>query len=292
VYTRLPKGQTKPNEEPKPDETMNNGNTSGQTDQNNDHGSAPHDGPQGKVGSDNHMKGTLKIHGDVVSPQVGGVGDPRENARHAGVMAFMNERTFSIVTDGTSMGPDQENNPGSDTAGMDPGGTGNWGSSFDPGDGTGGCPPGHYCAPHTIGKNEYATNGKDPGPGTNIDPSTGTKPGTYHPGVPHVPTKVAVDEDGGLDKDIVKREVAKHKAAIGYCYEKQLTVDPNLEGTVTLAFTIGMDGQMVSVNVQSSTIGSKEVDSCVRQEALTWKFPPSSGRTKVTYPFQFHVSGK
>lgn len=96
------------------------------------------------------------------------------------------------------------------------------------------------------------------------------------------------DADGGLSKEQVNRVVMSHKAALKYCYEKELQRKPNLEGKVELYWVIGSDGDVERVKVTTSTMADAEVESCMQRQVKNWRFPKATAPTIVSrYPFFF-----
>ena len=93
---------------------------------------------------------------------------------------------------------------------------------------------------------------------------------------------------GQLSKELIDREVRRHKAQIQFCYQKQLTRAPNLAGKVSLQWIIAMDGSVKSAKVKSSTLGNDDAESCLVRALQNWKFPkPEGGVVEVIYPFLF-----
>jgi hypothetical protein len=103
-----------------------------------------------------------------------------------------------------------------------------------------------------------------------------------------VPT-VAVGQpaaQGSLDKEIIRRHVKRNLGRIRYCYEKQLLAEPALQGTVTVQFVIGVDGDVTS---SSGSGMHPEVASCVATaiKAIRFPKPAGGGHVDVRYPFVF-----
>jgi len=92
---------------------------------------------------------------------------------------------------------------------------------------------------------------------------------------------------GPLDKAIIRRIVRSHINEVRHCYNKGLTKDPKLEGTVTVSFTIGASGSVTESKVKSTTLGDVAVGKCIATAAKRWKYPKPKGGgvVVVTYPF-------
>lgn len=95
--------------------------------------------------------------------------------------------------------------------------------------------------------------------------------------------------DGGLDREIIQRVVRQNRAGIKACYEQELQKSPGLSGEVTMAFTIGPRGDVLSVSRANSTLNHTGVEQCVMQRIRRWVFPEPKGGSivKVRYPFRF-----
>jgi hypothetical protein len=98
---------------------------------------------------------------------------------------------------------------------------------------------------------------------------------------------------GCLTQEVVLRVLNRVQNQAKYCYEKELTRNPNLAGKVTTAFVIGAAGAVQSVNISESTMGSPEVESCLSRVVQRLTFPPcvGGGVAEVTYPWIFKSSG-
>lgn len=93
---------------------------------------------------------------------------------------------------------------------------------------------------------------------------------------------------GQLSKELIDREVRRHRAQITFCYNKQLVRFPNLKGKVVLRWIIAMDGSVRSPKVKSSSLGNKDAESCMVRALGGWRFPkPQGGVVQVDYPFFF-----
>jgi len=98
---------------------------------------------------------------------------------------------------------------------------------------------------------------------------------------------------GALDKDIVRRIVRAHINEVRHCYNQGLARDPNLDGRVTVNFTIDERGRVSASSEHSSTLTDRGVTQCVVKAVKRWKFPkPKGGSTvEVRYPFVFGEGG-
>jgi outer membrane biosynthesis protein TonB len=92
-----------------------------------------------------------------------------------------------------------------------------------------------------------------------------------------------------VDKAALSRFINLRKGSIQGCYEAQLKRSPSLHGKLVLRFTIGTRGQIVEVSIDSDTLGSDELASCITRLVKAWRMPFSpDADTTVTFPFLFH----
>ena len=95
--------------------------------------------------------------------------------------------------------------------------------------------------------------------------------------------------EGGLDKDAIADVIRRNLGQIRYCYERQLSSNPDLYGKVLVRFTIGASGDVGEPRVDNSTLKSAMVEGCILRRLAGWKFPLPKGGTqvRVSYPFLF-----
>ncbi len=94
---------------------------------------------------------------------------------------------------------------------------------------------------------------------------------------------------GGLDREIIAQYIKSKLGQILYCYERQLSANPDLFGKVAVKFTIGSTGQVEQQLIGDTTLKNSNVEGCILNRVASWKFPAPQGGTKVlvTYPFLF-----
>jgi len=97
------------------------------------------------------------------------------------------------------------------------------------------------------------------------------------------------DVEGGLDPEVIASFIRSRLGEILYCYERQLSANPNLYGKVGVKFIIGGNGFVESTRVFQSSLQNATVEGCIAQKIGKWKFPTPKGGTQVvvTYPFMF-----
>lgn len=95
--------------------------------------------------------------------------------------------------------------------------------------------------------------------------------------------------DGGLDKEVIARIIGNYLGEIRYCYERQLSAEPDLYGKVQVKFTIDSEGNVNQHRIGATTLSSAMVEGCILRRLARWKFPKPRGGTHVlvTYPFMF-----
>jgi hypothetical protein len=214
-----------------------------------------------------------------------------EQAQKAGVLGVLNRQSggvFASVT-GTgdySSGYDDRDIQGG-LLGNEPGEMqGGWGYGVA---GTG--PGGGGTGMGTIGRGGYGGIGHGAGTGSGYGVGGGRGGGGNRRAlVPNV--KIGnVSATGDLDKEIIRKYIRQKMAQFEYCYQKQLTVNPALAGTVQTNFRISPDGSVVSAT--ASGMSNREVESCVEGVIRSIKFPKPTGGgfVQVSYPFRFSTSG-
>jgi TonB family protein len=94
---------------------------------------------------------------------------------------------------------------------------------------------------------------------------------------------------GSLPKEVIHRIVHRHVSEVKFCYEKDLLINPNLAGRVTVQFVVSGNGQVLSAVVAKSTLGSQTVENCIVEAVRRWTFPSpeDGGIVTVVYPFEF-----
>ncbi len=94
---------------------------------------------------------------------------------------------------------------------------------------------------------------------------------------------------GGLDREVIAEYIRSKLGEILYCYERQLSANPDLFGKVEVKFTIGGTGLVGTRNIGATSLKNQRVENCILQKISAWKFPSPKGGTqvRVTYPFLF-----
>jgi TonB family protein len=94
--------------------------------------------------------------------------------------------------------------------------------------------------------------------------------------------------DGSRSKAEIMAVINAHMPDIRNIYNKYLKLKPGFSGRVTLKFTIAPSGDIVSINIVSSTTDYDEFDNAVKNMVETWKWKViKSGNTMPKVPFDF-----
>lgn len=99
---------------------------------------------------------------------------------------------------------------------------------------------------------------------------------------------------GGLDKDVVARVIKRYWAQIKYCYEKELSKNPNLYGKIAVKFTISGNGSVSEAEIEQTEMNNAAVEECIIRNIKRWMFPAPKGGgiVVVRYPFIFKSAGQ
>src|SRR5215813_12847982 len=94
--------------------------------------------------------------------------------------------------------------------------------------------------------------------------------------------------DGGLSREQILKVVLSHKAAIQFCYEKELQRFPHLAGTVKIDWKVNLDGRVEGAKIGSSSLGNPSAEGCMVRQVKAWQFPKPNGVIcNVSFPFFF-----
>jgi len=94
---------------------------------------------------------------------------------------------------------------------------------------------------------------------------------------------------GALDKSLIDAVIKRHMNQIRYCYQRELTKNPNLGGKITVKFVIAKDGSVSKASIKSSTMNNSAVEGCITGRFMRFQFPEprGGGIVIVSYPFIF-----
>lgn len=78
--------------------------------------------------------------------------------------------------------------------------------------------------------------------------------------------------------DVITRVIAKHQAAIDYCFKQVAKLKPNLKGEVLVRFSIRPNGRTGSIKIVRSTLNERNVERCMVQKIRGWADFPKIDR--------------
>ncbi len=98
---------------------------------------------------------------------------------------------------------------------------------------------------------------------------------------------------GGLSQEVVGRYIKRYWAQFKFCYERELSKNPNLYGKITTTFTIAGNGRVAEAQVIQTTMHNTNVEQCLLRVIRRIRFPApkGGGEVIVTYPFMFTTAG-
>ena len=94
---------------------------------------------------------------------------------------------------------------------------------------------------------------------------------------------------GSLAKSVILSVLKRYYSRIKYCYQKELTRNPNLHGKVKVYFVIGGNGKVKESRAMpnESTLKSSAVLDCVAGVIRQIRFPKPKGGGIVVVKFPF-----
>jgi TonB family protein len=111
---------------------------------------------------------------------------------------------------------------------------------------------------------------------------------------PTVLSTTGTGMNSAMDRQVIGSVIRGHLHEVRGCYEKELAYKPQLGGVVTTHFTIAHTGEVISANVQDSTVNDPALEQCITQMVRGWAFPaqPQMGTVQVSYPFALERDAK
>ena len=152
-------------------------------------------------------------------------------------------------------------------------------------------------SPTSLGIGDYLTSCPGCPPSLGSNDRGGDRPGrprlrtgeagTRVPRELVVPGKPVVSD--GLDMELVRRVIRQHVAETRACYERALQTRNDLEGKVSIKFTISGQGEVIAATLEENTMGADTVADCLQARIRRWVFPAPAGGglVIVKYPFLF-----
>jgi TonB family protein len=100
----------------------------------------------------------------------------------------------------------------------------------------------------------------------------------------------AVELQGGLSAEVVRRVNQRHINEVRFCYEQGLSRAPDAEGRVVLRYTIAPAGVVKTAEVASSTVTYAQIGTCLTQAVRRWQYPAPEGGGVVTVSLPITLS--
>lgn len=108
------------------------------------------------------------------------------------------------------------------------------------------------------------------------------------PPTPSTKVKKKALPNGTIDKAAAQSVTKKNFARVRACYEKQLKVNNLLQGNIMVRIVVYPDGSVNSVKFTQDTIHNQTMNSCIKNEIMSWTFPkPEGGKAEVHVPYRF-----
>lgn len=102
----------------------------------------------------------------------------------------------------------------------------------------------------------------------------------------------AMSVSGRLPPEVIQRIIRQNFGRFRLCYERGLSMNPNLQGRVSIRFVIGRDGAVSNIGNAGSDMPDGGVVSCIVRSFYGLSFPqPEGGIVTVVYPISFSPGG-
>lgn len=106
-----------------------------------------------------------------------------------------------------------------------------------------------------------------------------------------VKVKPRVSAEGGSiagtgDENQIKATVNRYTGQLTYCYEKQLKVNPNLQGRIEVGWTVVAGAVTGAPYIIANTTGDSALADCVTGKIRRWQFPADADGP-MSWPFVF-----
>jgi len=92
---------------------------------------------------------------------------------------------------------------------------------------------------------------------------------------------------GALAKSVIAAVIRRYYNRIKYCYQKELTRNPNLYGKIKVYFVIAGNGTVKEARVSQTTMNNRNVEDCVCSVIRQIRFPKPKGGGIVVVKFPF-----
>lgn len=118
-------------------------------------------------------------------------------------------------------------------------------------------------------------------------PSSGAPVATRRPILAPRPSDVELGGDAGSrSPESILRVIRTHIGGFRYSYDKALKTNAEIGGKISLRFTIAPSGDIVAIEIVSSSTGVASLDDEIKEKARRMKFDSiEKGNVTVTYAF-------
>ncbi|MFQ5585098.1 MAG: TonB family protein, partial [Calditrichia bacterium] len=93
------------------------------------------------------------------------------------------------------------------------------------------------------------------------------------------------------DAQSILAVINQNKTSVEYCYQRQLKLNPGLNGEIQLEIVIAPEGKVASVRILRSSLGDKKLESCILRTIRRWrgfgKIDPSLGSVRTRFKYIF-----
>ncbi|MEZ4225810.1 MAG: AgmX/PglI C-terminal domain-containing protein [Polyangiaceae bacterium] len=135
------------------------------------------------------------------------------------------------------------------------------------------------------GTGGFGKGGKGGGEGSGTGTGTGT-------GEKKVAGKDSPKPGQGLSPSQISRVVMSRYGAFRACYESAAARDPQLQGSVSVSFSITPGGSVSGANIGGSSLGNPRVEGCIKRQFTRLSFPSADKATNAGWTFSFRPSKK
>ena len=120
--------------------------------------------------------------------------------------------------------------------------------------------------------------GDGAGPGGGVDIDLGAIAGAGPGGAPR---------DDSRSGAALQKVMRQNLGPIRFCYQRELKLNPNLQGSLQLRLTIAPNGRVQKIEMVQDTVGSRNLARCVQGRIRSWRFEPATGTSivPITLPF-------
>ncbi len=98
-----------------------------------------------------------------------------------------------------------------------------------------------------------------------------------------------IQVDGPLSLSAVLSSLEPRRSQLVFCYERALSRQPGLKGSMTLRMKINAAGFVSNLSIQNNKLGSPDATRCISELVGLWQFAPRPGDSTLEYSISFGV---